>query len=617
MKLDIPIKDHFRESRVFSNRLTITIISVTLLCILLLVRLVYLQIVSHTHYETLSQKNRISSLPLPPVRGLILDRNGVVLAQNFPVYTLEITPELVEDMESLLNNIGQLITIGDRDLKRFNKQRRRRPKFEAQTLRTHLSDAEAARIAVKRPFLPGVELRARLQRHYPLGALGIHALGYVARISESDQRVIDASLYRGTQYIGKLGVEKSYETTLLGKVGIEINEVNAFGRKLQEVEGRRVTPIAGEHLYLNIDTRLQALAEKALTNKRGAVVAIEPATGAVLTFVSMPTYDPNQFVSGIDQESYQSLLDDINKPLINRALNGQYAPGSTIKPFLGLAGLALEKVTTTSEISCKGWFSLPGSKHRFRDWKRYGHGTVNIKKAITESCDVFFYKLATRLGIKLMTQALAPFGFGRKTGIDLALESKGLLPTQEWKDARNEPWYAGETVVVGIGQGPILVTPLQLATATAMLANNGVRMQPMLRFTSENPETHAIKRFSPKVKARLPDFVLPHLSVIHEAMINAVHGKKGTGRRIGRDAKYKIAGKTGTSQLRQIKQNEYYNKKLTPERFRDHALFIAYAPADDPKIAVAVIVENGGHGSSAAAPIARKLMDEYLLGGAS
>ena len=615
MKLDIPIKDHFRESRVFSSRLTITAVGIVILCLLLLVRLVYLQVVSYGHYETLSQKNRINSLPLPPVRGLILDRNGVVLAQNFPVYTLEITPELVGDMESLLNDIGRLIEIRTRDLERFNKQRKRRPKFEPQILRTHLSDGEAARIAVKRPFMPGVELQSRLQRHYPLGTLGIHTLGYVGRISENDQQTIDTSRYRGTQYIGKLGVEKSYESILLGRVGIERNEVNAFGRKLREVS--RIAPVAGKNLYLNIDTRLQALAEKALAEKRGAVVAIEPASGAVLTFASMPAYDPNQFVNGIDQASYKSLLDNIDKPLINRALNGQYAPGSTIKPFLGLAGLALGKVTTSTEINCKGWFSLPGSRHRFRDWKKTGHGITNLKKAITESCDVYFYELATKLGVELMAQALAPLGFGRKTGIDLALESKGLLPTQEWKDARNEPWYPGDTVIIGIGQGAILATPLQLATATAMLANNGVRMQPILRFASENPETHKINRFSPRVKARLPDFVLSYLPAIQEAMVNVVHGEKGTGRRIGYNAKYKIAGKTGTSQVKGIKQNEVYNKKLTPERFRDHALFIAYAPADDPKIAVAVIVENGGHGSSAAAPIARKLMDEYLLGNTS
>ncbi len=615
MKLDIPIKDSFRESRVFSSRLTITVIGIAILSLLLLARLVYLQIVSYGHYETLSQKNRINSLPLPPVRGLILDRNGVVLAQNFPVYTLEITPELAGDMESLITDISRLIEISAGDLERFNKQRKKRPKFEPQVLRTHLSDAEAARIAVKRPFMPGVELQVRLQRHYPLGTLGIHTLGYVGRISEDDQRTIDTSRYRGTQYIGKLGIEKSYESILLGRVGIERNEVNAYGRKLREVS--RIAPVAGKNLYLNIDTRLQALAENALAEKRGAVVAIEPSTGAVLTFASVPTYDPNQFVNGIDQASYKSLLDNIDKPLINRALNGQYAPGSTIKPFLGLAGLALGKITTTTEVNCKGWYSLPGSRHRFRDWKKTGHGITNLKKAITESCDVYFYTLATKLGIELMTQALAPFGFGRKTGIDLALESKGLLPTQEWKDARKEPWYAGETVIFGIGQGPILVTPLQLATATAMIANNGVRMQPILRFASENPVTHKINRFTPKVRNRLPDFVLPYLPAIQEAMVNVVHGKKGTGRRIGWNAKYKIAGKTGTSQVKGIKQNEVYNRDLTPERFRDHALFIAYAPADDPKIAVAVIVENGEHGSSAAAPIARKLMDEYLLGNAS
>lgn len=617
MKLDIPLKDHFRETRVFNNRLTITILGTALLSILLLTRLVYLQIVSHSHYETLSQKNKINTLPLPPVRGLILDRNGVVLAQNFPVYALEITPELVDDMETLLETIGHLIKIDERDLKRFNKQRKKRPRFESQTLTTHLSDAEAARIAVKRPFLPGVELRAKLQRHYPLGKLGIHALGYVARISDRDQHKIDNSLYRGTDHIGKLGVERSYETKLLGNVGIESNEVNAYGRKLREVKGRRVAPVAGEHLYLNIDTKLQALAEKALEGKRGAVVAIEPASGAVLTFASMPTYNPNKFVNGIDTKSYKALLEDPDKPLINRALNGQYAPGSTIKPFIGLAGLVMNKTTKHTEIGCKGWYSLPGSKHRFRDWKKSGHGMVNINKAVAQSCDVYYYKLATKLGVELMTKTLAPFGFGRKTGVDLALESKGLLPTQEWKDARNEPWYAGDTVITGIGQGPILATPLQLATATAMLANNGVRMQPMLRFTSENPATHEITKFKPKVVAQLPDYVISHLPTIHDAMIEVVHGKYGTARRIGAQAKYKIAGKTGTSQVKGIKQNEFYNKKLTPERFRDHALFIAYAPADNPKIAVAVIVENGGHGSSAAAPIALKLMDEYLLGGSS
>ncbi|KPK52379.1 MAG: hypothetical protein AMS22_09300, partial [Thiotrichales bacterium SG8_50] len=474
--LNIPLKDYFRETRVFGTRLMIVAIGVAVLVTLLALRLIYLQTFAHRHYETLSQANRVRPVPIPPPRGLILDRNGVVLAQNYPVYTLELVPEQIKDMGRTLDTLGELIRLTDGDLKQFQRQLRERPRFEALTLRTHLTDEEAARIALHRPFLNGVELQARLQRHYPLGGSGVHSLGYVARISEQDVERIDKSAYRGTRHIGKLGLEAEYEEELLGRVGFEKIETNAHGRQLRTLE--RVAPVAGRNLYLNIDARLQAVAEQALGKRRGAVVAIEPATGKVLAFVSTPTYDPNPFVNGIDSESYKNLLDDPDKPLINRALNGKYPPGSTIKAFLGLAALESDQFDGNKPVGCPGYFSLPGSSHLFRDWKKGGHGVVGLREAIVQSCDVYFYKLAYALSPDGIKNFLAPFGFGKKTGVDLPDESEGLLPSPEWKEARGQKWYAGETVVYGIGQGLMLATPLQLAVGMAAIANHGVVLQP-------------------------------------------------------------------------------------------------------------------------------------------
>lgn len=611
--LNIPIKDHFRESRLFNSRLTVVGVVVVVLLLALFLRLIYLQVVAHRHFETLSQANRVKPLPIQPPRGLILDRNGVILAQNYPVYTLEIIPEQVDDMNTLLEELKKVVTLNEADLKNFRKQLRERPRFESLLLRSHLTEEEAARIAVRRTYFSGVELEARLQRHYPQAGLGVHFLGYVGRINEQELDRIDKSAYRGMQYIGKLGIEAAYEKALLGQVGFEKVETNAHGRSLRILE--RIPPVAGKNLQLNIDARLQAVAEQALGQRRGAVIAMEPSTGAVLAFASTPTYDPNPFVNGIDPESYQALLNDPDKPLINRALNGVYSPGSTIKAFLGLAALETKEFDASKPVLCPGWFTLPGSSHQFRDWKKSGHGLVTLHDAVVQSCDVYFYKLAVAMEIDAMNKFLKRFGFGAKTGVDLQNESDGLLPSTAWKQSRGQKWYPGETVVVGIGQGPILVTPLQLVVATATLANHGVPVRPHLLRAMIDATTGAAEAVPTE---SLPPIPLKDQRDLDEQIRNledVVHTNKGTAYRIGYNAPYKIAGKTGTAQVKSIAQGQSYSEKHTPERLRDHALFISFAPVGDPKVAVSVIVENGGHGSSAAAPIARKVMDQVILGG--
>lgn len=609
--LNIPIKDYFRETRIFGSRLTFMAVVVVLTMIVLLGRLLYLQVVHHKHFATRAQANKVSPFPIPPVRGLIFDRNGVVLAQNFPAYTLEIIPEQVADIESTLSKLGKLINLGARDLQRFHRQLKKRPGFESLVLRTNLTDEEAARIAINRPHLHGVELHARLQRHYPQGGLGVHAIGFVGRINEQEMDRINRAAYRGTQYIGKLGIEKSYESLLLGKVGVEHIETDARGRRVGEIE--REAPQAGHNLYLSIDARLQAAAEKMLTGRRGAVVVMDPNSGAILTLASMPIYNPNPFVSGIDQQSYDRLLEDPDKPLINRALNGQYPPGSVIKPFIGLAGLATGKINPDNKINCRGIFRLRGEPRPYRDWKRGGHGEVNLHEAIVQSCDVYFYQTALKLGINRIHDYLLQLGFGKSTGIDLNNESRGLVPSTQWREARGEKWYLGETVVTGIGQGPILVTPLQLVNAVSLLANGGRLIEPRLMYADENPVTRERRYTDTSFKQIIPIEDLTQIETIIKAMEDVVHSKRGTARRIGWNASYRIAGKTGTAQVKKMALGKRDTFKNTPERLRDHALFIAFAPVDNPRIAIAVIVENGGHGSRTAAPIARKLMDYFLL----
>jgi len=605
------IRDHLRESRLFGARLSIVATVVVALTALLFLRLAYIQIVNYRHFATLSQENRVKPVPIPPVRGTIFDRNGVVLAQNYPVLTLEVVPDQVEDMGSLLDELGKIVTLNERDLKLFARQLRERPRFESLTLRTHLTDEEAARFAVVRHRWNGAELRARLQRHYPQGTLAVHAIGYVGRINEDEMDNIDKNAYRGTQHIGKLGIEQNYEDTLLGTVGFEKVETDAHGRAIRVLE--RIAPVAGQHLHLSLDARMQAIAEQALGNFKGVAVAMDPKTGAVLTFASTPTYDPNPFVNGIDPESYAALRDSKDKPLLNRALNGQYAPGSTIKAFLGLAALDAGE-SPTKQIACPGWYSLPGSSHRFRCWKKAGHGTVDLHTAVVQSCDVYFYKLAVTLGIERLNSYLAGHGFGSPTAVDIHGESKGALPQPDSKRRRGQEWQPGETVITGIGQGAVLVTPLQLATAMSGIANHGQRPQPRLAQAVENPATKARTPLPPANMQTSGAYTPEQFEIMVRNLTDVAHGEGGTARGIGWNAPYKIAGKTGTAQVKGLGQTESYVESRTAEHLRDHALFIAFAPADDPRIAVAVIVENGGHGGSVAAPIARKLMDQYLIG---
>jgi penicillin-binding protein 2 len=607
------IRDHLRESRLFGARLSIVASAVVVLTVLLFLRLAYIQIANYRHFATLSQENRIKPVPIAPVRGSILDRNGVVLAQNYPVLTLEVIPDQVDDMGGLLDEIGKIITLNERDLKLFARQLRERPRFESLTLRTHLTDEEAARFALVRHRWNGVELRARLQRHYPQGALAVHAIGYVGRINEDEMEVIDKSAYRGTQHIGKLGIEQSYEGTLLGEVGFKRIETDAHGREGRVLE--RIAPVAGRHLHLSLDARVQALAEQSLGKFKGAAIAMDPKTGAVLAFASTPTYDPNPFVNGIDTESYAVLRDSKDKPLLNRALNGQYAPGSTIKSFLGLAALDAGE-SPAKQVVCPGWYSLPGSGHRFRCWKRAGHGAVDLHTAVVQSCDVYFYRLAVTLGIERINSYLAGHGFGSPTDVDLRGESRGALPQPDAKHRHGKPWQLGETVIAGIGQGAILVTPLQLATAMSGIANRGLRPQPNLVQSIEDPTTKIRTPLALPPPQPSGDYTPEQFDIMIRNLTDVVHGEGGTARGIGWNAPYKIAGKTGTAQVSGIGQGESYVESRTAEHLRDHALFIAFAPVDDPQIAVAVIVENGGHGGAVAAPIARRLMDQYLIGNA-
>ncbi|MDH3465280.1 MAG: penicillin-binding protein 2 [Gammaproteobacteria bacterium] len=607
---ELAIRDYLRETSIIQSRLITALVVVVIGTLALVARLAYLQVVNHSHYATLSLNNRIHLIPLPPVRGTVYDRNGVVLAQNFPVYNLEVTPDQVEVMAQTVDELAQLIRVGDDDLAAFERKLEQRPGFEPQVLRYNLADDEAARFSINQYRFPGVRLQARLQRYYPYRALTSHVVGYVGRISEADLGRIDRTSYRGTDYIGKLGLEAHYERTLLGKVGFEQVETNAHGRVVRQLS--RTPPVAGKNLHLSLDIRLQHAATEALGEYRGAVVAIEPATGGILAFVSNPSYDPNLFVNGIDAAAYGELRNSTDRPLLNRALNGRYAPGSTIKPIMGLVQLGEDE--NLGEVFCPGWYKLPNRSRPYRDWKRGGHGKVGLTEAIEQSCDVYFYRLARALGIERMHAKLTEFGLGNATGVDLDGEPDGLIPSPAWKSAaRGEPWYPGETIIAGIGQGYMLVTPLQLAAVTATVANRGHRITPRLLASLQSPRA-LIEPLAADDQGQLEANTPADYQRIIENMVGVVHGKRGTARAIGKTARYTIAGKTGTAQVIGLAPGQKYDAESIPEKFRDHALFIAFAPAEDPKIAVAVIAENGGGGSRTAAPIARQVLDYYLLG---
>jgi penicillin-binding protein 2 len=606
----LSIKDHLLESQLFLGRTIASGILVMLTMLLLVGRLFYLQVLSHEHFITLSKDNRVKLQPLPPTRGLIYDRHGVTLAQNLPAYSLEIIPEKTTDLEATLQALSKIIKISEEDIQRFQRLLKQHRRFDSIPLRIRLNDEEVSRLAVNRHRFPGVDVKATLLRDYPEGLSTAHLLGYVGRINQQELDYIDVSNYSGTSFIGKNGVEKSYESLLHGQVGLQQVEVNAKGRVLRVLEDRSPTP--GDNLQLFLDMELQKIALDALGAFNGAVAAIEIKTGGVLTLVSKPGYDPNLFVEGISRKAYEALKNSIDKPLFNRAIRGQYPPGSTVKPFIGLAGLEYGVVNYHQETYCPGYYQLPGKEHKYRDWKKWGHGKVDMKKAIVESCDVYYYELARTLGIDRLHEFLKGFGFGQPTRVDLTGELKGLLPSREWKqEQRREPWYPGETLIVGIGQGYFLATPLQLAAATATLANQGHHIRPRVVANIEKPDGSIHE--SPKIIDDLQQLDALHWTQVTEAMTQVIEGQRGTARII-RSERYRIAGKTGTAQVFSIKQDEEYDEETVAKRKRDHALFIAFAPVEDPQIAVAVVVENGGHGGSVAAPIARKIMDHYLIG---
>jgi penicillin-binding protein 2 len=607
------LKDPAREKKLFANRALIAGLIILLSAGALLARLYFLQVIDHATYQTLSDKNRMQLQSVPPTRGLIYDRNGVLLADNQPVFSVTLVKERTEDIAATLAELGKIITLDEDDLERFNQRMEgaRKP-YESMPVKVRLSEEEIARLAVERYRFPGVEVEAELVRHYPMKEATAHVLGYVARINEKELKTLDPTNYSGTHYLGKLGIEKFYEDLLHGYVGFQNVETNARGRVLRVLE--RTDPTPGHDLVMHLDSRLQLRVEEALNGRRGAVVAIEPKTGGILALVSTPSFDPNLFVTGIGHQDYKNLRESPDIPLFNRALRGQYPPGSTIKPIMGLAGLDTATITRQTVIWDPGWYQLKNDDRYYRDWKRVGHGRVDLHTAIVQSCDTFFYDLGHKMGVDFMSQYFEQFGVGTNWALDIPEGSGGLLPSREWKKAvKSLPWFPGDSLNLSIGQGFMLMTPLQLATAAAVLANRGVWHRPRLirEIRDENGDDVMIEPGTSPANIQLknPD----DWNFIFQSMSDVMHDGRGTARSSGRDSLYKIAGKTGTAQVVAIKQGEKYDAEALDERHRDHALFIGFAPVDDPQIAVAVLVENGGGGSSAAAPVARAVFDAWLL----
>lgn len=607
----LTLKDHFRESRIVNDRLLFAgFISIVIFCIVI-ARLVYLQVYEYEHYDSLSDRNRVDIEPLPPQRGLIFDRNGVVLAENIPTFSLELVPEQVEDLEQTLSELSALLSLTDTDIEEFKDRLQHHRQFQQVVVRQRLTELEVARFAANRYRFPGVDVVGRLIRHYPQGSLFAHAIGYVGRINERDLERINQQDYKGTLQIGKTGVERSYEDILHGEVGYRQVETNVQGRVVRELVSE--PPHSGEDLYLHLDINLQRVAAEALQDFNGSVVAMDPRNGGVLALVSKPDFDPNLFVSGISSKDYALLRDSHERPLFDRALRGHYPPGSTLKPFVALAGLELNVVTEHSKTFCPGWYTLPGSDHRYRCWKHYGHGHVDLKDSIAQSCDVYFYDLAHALGIDRLHNFLDLFGFGHRTGVDLPSESKGLSPSSEWKRIyRNQAWFPGETLISGIGQGYNQTTPIQLAHATATLAMRGVAYKPQVVRAVKGTGDEQMRLKARETLDTLPMQSSQNWEAVVDAMVEVVHGVRGTARHVGTDMPFKIAGKTGTAQVFGIAQDEKYDAETLERKLHDHALFIAFAPADKPEFVVAVVVENGGSGSRTAAPIARKMIEEYF-----
>ena len=611
------LKDIERELGSFRVRLAAAALFVLFCFGLLGARLFYLQVVKYEELATQAENNRIAVVPIVPNRGLIVDRNGVVLADNYSAYTLEISPtKIAGGVDETIDELAQVIDVQPRDRKRFKRLMEEGKSFESLPIRSRLTDEEVARFSAQRFRFPGVEIKARLFRNYPLGETASHLIGYIGRINQAEKAAIDetegAPNYRGTEYIGKLGIEQSYEAELHGATGFEELETTAGGRAVRRLQSNAAIP--GNKLTLAIDIKLQALVEELYGDRRGALVAIDPRNGEILAFVSKPNFDPNLFVDGIDSESWKALNESIDKPLLNRALRGAYPPGSTYKPLMALAALTLGKRTPQQAISDPGYFWF--GNHKFRDDKEGGHGAVDMYKSIVQSCDTYYYMLANDLGVDAMHDFMKPLGLGQLTGIDINGEVRGILPSTAWKKAayrrkEQQKWYAGETISLGIGQGYNAFTMLQLADATAAVATGGQRYVPRLVREVEDFETRQQRRISGAALEPLP-WNPEHVAFIHQAMYGVT--QEGTSARIFAGAPYKTGGKTGTAQVIAIGKDEKYDAKNVDERHRDHALYTAFAPLDEPRIAIAMVVENAGFGAAAAAPIARRVFDYLLLG---
>ena len=607
----LTLKDHFRESRLVNDRLIFSAILAGILFAIILARLAVLQVVDHEHFKTLSHNNRVGIEPLPPQRGLIYDRNGVVLAENIPTFSLELTPEKVDSLDETLTSLVKLFHLSSEEVAEITKKIRQQRGFRQVVIRKNLTEKEVALFSVNQHSLTGVDVVARLIRHYPHGALFAHTIGYVGRLNERDQKSVDGREYKGTLQIGKTGVEKEYEKLLHGQVGYRQVETNVQGRVVRELT--REPSHSGQELYLHLDINLQRVASEVLADYNGAIVALEVKTGGILAMVSKPDFNPNSFVSGISSKEYDLLRDSADRPLFDRAIRGHYPPASTLKPFVALAGLERGVTRSESKTFCPGWYKLPGHEHRYRCWKTHGHGIVGLKQSLAQSCDVYYYDLANSLGIDQMHGFLDIFGFGRRTGIDVPSESQGLSPSREWKrEAKNQVWYPGETLISGIGQGFNQTTPVQLAQATAMLAMRGVYMKPRVVKASRNHNADELTLVSSETGESLPVVNKKHWESVIDSMVEVTKGPRGTARALGKKLPFDVAGKTGTAQVFGIKQNQKYDVEMLEKKLQDHALFIGFAPADNPEFVVVVVAENGGSGSKVAAPMARKMIEQYF-----
>jgi|TARA_B110000037_G_scaffold18721_1_gene19602 penicillin-binding protein 2 len=599
-----------REKTVFKSRVILSAVIMLLITLILILRLFNLQVTKHDYYLEEALGNQMQNLPITPIRGDILDRNGKVLATNEFSYILTITPEKVTNLNETLIELEISDLISYEDIKKFNKKLSRFKKFHNIPVKFNLSESSVASFLIKNQ-LPGVEVEPYFHRVYPYGASSSHLIGYVSSMNQKEKSNYDKKNYNGTNFVGKTGIEKQYERLLHGESGIKQIERNVAGRI---VDTRIITPsIAGQDIYLNIDIDLQLKAESLLGDSRGVIALINVKDGAILSLVSTPSFDPNWFVNGISVERYNELSSNEDLPLFDRSIKGLYPPGSTIKPMVALAGLELNNITIKHSTFCPGYYKLNNYSRKFNDWKRTGHGKVNVIEAIAQSCDVFFYDLAFNMGIDQIHDSLSYFQFGKKTGIDLPGELGGILPSREWKKInKDEPWYRGETLITGIGQGFMTSSPLQLALATAAIANKGQLLTPQVMMHSQSKNGDFFEERNPKAQ-QIPIKDISNWELIIEAMKQTVYGKFGTAKRLNNKLQYSLAGKTGTAQVFGLDPEEEYIAENIEEKLRDHALFTGFAPIEDPQVAIAIIVENAGSGSSKAAPLARELLDEYFI----